>query len=84
MLVKAATATGWNEASAPPPMATSHRPVVTSRAAAARAWVPAAQAVTTVSEGPCQPARMETLAAPALAIIMGTRNGETRRGPRSW
>ena len=71
-------------ASAPPPMATSQRPVATSRAAAAMAWVPAAQAVAIVSHGPCQPARMETWAAPALAIIIGTRKGETRRAPFSW
>ena len=51
--------------------------------AAGTAWVPAAQAVTMVSDGPCQPARIEMLAAPALAIIMGTRNGDTRRAPRS-
>ena len=41
------------------------------------------QAVEIVSDGPCQPKRIETLAAPALAIIMGTRRGETRRAPRS-
>ena len=34
-----------------------------------------------VSHGPCQPWRIEMAAAPALAIIIGTRNGETRRGP---
>src|SRR5579875_3780962 len=43
----------------------------------------AAHAVTTVSDGPRQPLRIDTCAAPALAIIMGTRNGETRRAPRS-
>jgi len=64
-------------------MATSHRPVATSRAAAPMAWVPAAHAVAMVSDGPCQPKRMETLAAPALAIIIGTRNGDTRRAPLS-
>ena len=46
-------------------------------------WAPAAQAVVTVSEGPCQPRRMDTAAAPALDIIIGTRRGETRRGPFS-
>ena len=46
-------------------------------------WVPAAQAVVMVSDGPCHPARMEMLAAPALAIIMGTRRGDTRRAPFS-
>ncbi len=48
-----------------------------------RAWVPAAQAVAMVSHGPCQPARMEMLAAPALAIIIGMRKGDTRAGPFS-
>ena len=35
------------------------------------------------SDGPCQPWRMEIPAAPALAIIMGTSRGETRRAPFS-
>ena len=83
MLAKAATATGCRLASAPPPTTTSHRPEATRRPAAAMAWVPAAHAVTMTSEGPCHPRRMEMPAAPALAIIMGTRRGETRRAPRS-
>ena len=62
-------------------MATSQRPVAMSRAAAATEWVPAAHAVTTHSEGPRHPTRIEIWAAPALAIIMGTRNGETRFAP---
>ena len=45
MLAKAANATGCKLASEPPPMATSQRPEATSLAAAAMAWVPAAQAV---------------------------------------
>ena len=40
MLAKAAMPTGVIAASAPPPMATSQRPVATRRAAAAREWVP--------------------------------------------
>ena len=83
MLANAATATGCRLASAPPPTTTSHRPEAIRRAAAAMAWVPAAHAVTMTSEGPCHPRRMEMPAAPALAIIMGTRRGETRRAPRS-
>ena len=83
MLVKAAMATGCMLASAPPPTATSHRPEATRRAAAPMAWDPAAQAVTMTSDGPCQPWRMEIPAAPALAIIMGTSRGETRRAPFS-
>ena len=35
------------------------------------------------SDGPCHPWRMEIPAAPALAIIMGTSRGETRRAPFS-
>ena len=34
-----------------------------------------------VSHGPCQPTRIEIPAAPALAIIIGTRNGEIRSAP---
>ena len=83
MLAKAASATGCMLASEPPPMATSQRPVATRRAAAAMAWVPAAQAVQITSDGPRQPSRMEMPAAPALAIIIGTRRGETRSAPFS-
>ena len=83
MLVKAAIPTGVMAASAAPPMATSQRPEATSRAAGAMLWAPAAQAVMTVSDGPCQPSRIETAAAPALAIIMGTRRGDTRPAPFS-
>ncbi len=64
-------------------MATSQRPDATRRAAPPMAWVPAAQAVQITSDGPRQPRRMEIPAAPALAIIIGTRHGETRSGPFS-
>ena len=47
------------------------------------AWVPAAHAVQIVSFGPCRPHRIEIAAPAALAIIIGTRNGETRRSPFS-
>ncbi len=70
-------------ASDPPVRATSQRPPATRRAALATAWVPAAHAVTTVSHGPLQPQRIEMAAAPALAIIMGTRKGLTLWGPLS-
>ncbi len=83
MFPKAAMATGVIPASAAPAMATSHRPDATRRAAYPMLWAPAAQAVVTVSDGPCQPRRIDTAAAPALDIIMGTRRGETRRGPFS-
>ena len=81
MLEKAARPTPVMPASAAPPMATSHRPEATSRAAWAMLWAPAAHAVVTVSDGPCHPNRMEMAAAPALDIIIGTRRGETQRGP---
>lgn len=81
MLAKAAVPTGVMPASAAPPRATSQRPEATSQAAWAMEWAPAAQAVMTVSDGPCHPRRMETAAAPALDIIMGTSRGETRRAP---
>ena len=46
-------------------------------------WVPAAQAVTVASHGPRKPYRIDTSAAARLPIIIGTRNGLTRRGPFS-
>ena len=67
-------------ASAAPPMATSHRPDATSRAAWAIEWAPAAHAVMTVSDGPCHPMRIDTAAAPALDIIIGTRRGRDPTG----
>ena len=45
--------------------------------------MPAAQAVQIVSFGPLKPNRIEIDAPAALAIIIGTRNGETRRSPFS-
>ena len=50
-------------------------------AAWAMEWVPAAQAVVMVSQGPRQPWRMDTEAAAPFDIIIGTRKGETRRAP---
>ena len=52
-------------------------------AASTSAWVPAAHAVLTVWHGPCQPQRIDTVALGALGIIIGTRNGDTRRAPFS-
>ena len=80
MLVKAAMPTPVMPASAAPPMATSHRPEATSRAAWPMLWAPAAQAVMIVSDGPCQPSRMETAAAPALDIIIGHQAGRDPPG----
>ena len=45
--------------------------------------MPAAHAVLTVSHGPCQPQRIDTVALGAFGIIIGTRNGDTRRAPFS-
>jgi hypothetical protein len=70
-------------ASAAPPTAVSHRPDAINRAAWAMEWAPAAHAVMIVSDGPCQPIRIDTAAAPALDIIIGTRRGEIRRTPFS-
>jgi hypothetical protein len=83
MTVKAATVVGVMDASAPPASTTSHRPSATIRAPAATEWVPAAQAVVSVSEGPWKPCRSDTAAAPAFGITMGMVNGDTRPGPRS-
>ena len=80
MLAKAAMPTPVIPASAAPPMATSHRPDATSRAAWPMLWAPAAQAVVMVSDGPCQPMRMETAAAPALDIIIGHQPGRDPPG----
>ena len=83
MLAKPVIPTGVMGASAAPPSITSHRPVAIRRAALPMLWVPAAQAVTVVSHGPRKPERIETVAAPAFPMIMGTRKGVTRRGPFS-
>ena len=55
ILVKPATAVGVKGASVPPASTASHRSSAMSRAAFPTAWVPAAHAVTTFSEGPIQP-----------------------------
>ena len=83
MLPKAASATGVIAASAPPARTASQRPLAIRRWPASNECVPDAQAVAIVSHGPRQPRRIETAAAPAFAIIIGTRNGDTRRGPFS-
>ena len=83
MLRNPAKVMGSMTDSPPPTMATSARPEAIRRAPAAMACVPAAQAVVIVSTGPRQPNRMATCAAPALGMIIGARNGETRLAPRS-
>ena len=84
MLLKPAIPVGVMAASDPPVRTASQTPEAMSRAALPMAWVLAAQAVTVASQGPRQPQRMEMAAPAALAIIMGTRKGETRRAPFSW
>ena len=83
MLRKPDSAISTITASAPPATATVERPDATMRAALPMAWVPAAQAVVTVSQGPPRPKRIDTLAVAALGIIMGTMKGDTRDGPFS-
>jgi hypothetical protein len=83
MRAKAAMATGTTTASAPPASTTSEVPSRISRAPSPTAWVPAAQAVAMQMLGPVQPSSMATMAGVALGIIIGTRNGVTRLGPRS-
>ena len=83
MLPNPASAVIVPAASAPPVATASQRPQAIRRAALPMACVPAAQAVHTVSHGPCSPQRIEIAAPAALAIIIGTRNGETRRSPFS-
>ena len=55
MLLNPATAVMVNGASLPPASTASQRPSAMSRAPLPMAWVPAAQAVTVFSHGPCQP-----------------------------
>ena len=81
MLVKPARLVGVIAASLPPAAITSQRPLAIHMAASTSACVPAAQAVLTVWHGPCQPQRIDTVALAALAIIIGTRNGDTRGRP---
>ena len=82
MLRKPARAISTITASAPPATATVERPDATRRAALPIACVPAAHAVVTVSQGPPRPKRIETAAVAAFGIIIGTRKGDTRSGPR--
>src|SRR5437763_16176802 len=76
MLPRPERVTGIIAASAPPASITSQRPDATRRAPLPMACAPAAHAVATVSQGPRHPLRIDTMAEPALAIIMGTRKGE--------
>ena len=55
MFWKPANPVGVSVDSAPPATTRSHRPQAMRSAARVMPWVPAAQAVTIVSHGPCQP-----------------------------
>ena len=81
MLPKLATPMVQPADSVPPVTTASHIPQEIRRAAYPMAWVDAAQAVVIVSFGPRKPYRIEIAAPEALDIIIGTRNGDTRRGP---
>ena len=83
MRAKAAMVMGLTQASAPPATTTSARPSRTSRAPSPTALVPVAHAVATARFTPVKPWKMPMTAAGALGIIIGTRNGLTRVGPRS-
>jgi hypothetical protein len=83
MRAKAEMAMGVVTASAPPARTTSAVPSRMRRVPSPTALDPAAQAVATHTLGPVQPSSMATSAGVALGIIMGTRKGEIREGPRS-
>ena len=83
MLPKPAIDVGVLAASVPPVTTASASPQAMRRAAYPMACVPAAHAVQIVSLGPLKPNRIEIDAPAAFAIIIGTRNGETRRSPFS-
>src|SRR3954453_5917884 len=76
MLENPATPVGVIAASEPPVITASQMPSEMRRAALPMAWVLAAHAVTVDSHGPRQPNRIDTVAAAALLIIIGTRNGD--------
>src|SRR5690606_5470096 len=78
-----AKASGTKAASVPPVIMTSASPNWRIRKASPMALAPEAQAVTRVVLGPRNPNWMAVWPAAMLAIIMGTKNGLTRPGPRS-
>src|SRR3546814_19226042 len=83
MFEKPARLVGVSAASEPPAMTASQRSQAMRSAARVMPWVPAAQAVTIDSHGPCHPYFIDTEAPAELGIIIGTRTGDTRRGPFS-
>ena len=82
-LPKPASAHGVTAASAPPASITSASPYSIRRAASPIPWVAVAQALTMARFGPLKPYITERSPEIMLMMLMGTKNGETRRGPRS-
>ena len=68
--------------SLPPAMATSIIPALMPRNASPSEWDADAHALTTQKFGPLKPYFIDTRPAAMSVIIMGTRNGDTRPGPR--
>ncbi len=75
-------ATGLMHDSVPPASTTSARWARIISVASPIACAPVAQAVATARLGPVMPYRIDASAAVAFAIIMGTRSGPARDGPR--
>ncbi|MMZ69347.1 hypothetical protein D1872_321700 [compost metagenome] len=73
---------GCTAASVPPAIITSASPLRIRRNASPIAVLPIEQAVTGDKVGPIAPYRMLICAAAILEIIIGTRLGLTRPGPR--
>jgi hypothetical protein len=68
--------------SEPPAIITSASPYSIMRADRPMACNPVVQAVTTAMFGPRKPYLIETWPEIMLMIDAGTKNGDTRRGPR--
>jgi hypothetical protein len=85
-LLKQARESGVSGASAAPVTTASASPCWIIRSAVPIAWLPAAQAETTLKTGPRSPCRSESAAEPALHIMSGTPSGDTESGPpsRRW
>ena len=83
MRANAAIDVGVIAASVPPHTTTSALPSRIIRSPSPIALAPDAQAVDTQRLAPVKPCFIDTRPAVALTIIIGTRNGLTRLGPRS-
>ena len=69
--------------SAPPATITSAVPSWICWAAKPMLWVPVVQAVTVAKLGPLKPYMMARLPAIMLMMVLGTKNGDSLRGPES-